>query len=1181
MRCPSCGAGVGGGARFCASCGHALVSRGDERRIATVLFADLVGFTTLSESRDPEQVKNLVDACFERLVRDVTSFGGQVDKIIGDAIVALFGAPVAHEDDAERAVRAALRMQETVRAYRAETGAPVELRIGVNTGEVLTGALRAGGDYTAMGDVVNTAQRLETVAEPGSVVVGSACHAATHEAIAYRALGSFEVKGRDEAVEAWIATGTLLPPGRRPRRLQTPLVGRDAELGVLANAVDAAVTRQRSHLLLLIGEAGVGKSRLAEEAAAAACRHHDARVLEGRCVPYGEANVWWPIAEALRQACDIAPDGLLVDAEPHARTAVAAALGQPADAPDVVRVASGLLFLMGYEVPLREIDPQRAREEASRSVLAFIEGACATRPVVMVLSDLHWADDLVLDLVATLVDRLCRQAFVLVATARQAVTERWSVPTGRHNTVLVNLDPLDAGAAGAMLDALIDREVPDDVRAMLLDRSGGNPFFLEELVALVAAAELGSSAAGLGALGDLPDTLRGLVAARLDGLDPTERASLEDAAVWGRSGPAKALAMMAEHSRGVTDFAPVLARLDDKEILEVDGEHWVFRSDLIREVAYGTLTKADRARRHHGIAAYLASTVTDCTEAPERLVDMVAYHFGAAADLVADLGPVHGVPDEVTELALDWLSEAARRAEVAQALPVAERLYSQALRLSGREASTRRAQLLLGRAGVNAVMRATTEARADVEAAHALAETLGDEAVLARALLVRGEIERAGGDYTGALTTLIEAVDHFQAAGDNRGAADALREIGMVRIFSGQNDEAEAAIRAALAGSREVGDRRGEAWALQHLAWISFVDGRADEAVDRLSRAADTFAEIGDVGGLGWAFGLLAYVCYIQGDLARADELGQQVLIEARERGDRWGEGMMLQLAAGVRCWSGHTAEALEYARESHALFAAIGDRFGQAQSLTTLGRALVALGRVGEGVTILSDALDDSLGDPDSKDRTTLVTGLAAAAVAIGDPEVALEAFDRVRDVDLSGMGVGLGAGALERDVAHAMAHLQAGQLDEAVGQLRPMVEPDPVTASPYAVASLALALVVAGDDAAGIELGGLVGTDPRATYMDRAVASMAIALAQARTGDPDAADRLAEAVDSVERTDDVVARAVMRLAHASVLSELGRDDATAASDAAELRLGELGLDAPGWRTVMRLALDSSPASV
>ena len=769
MRCPSCGAGIGEGARFCATCGQALVSRSDERRVATVVFADLVGFTAMSETRDPEQVKNLVDHWFQRLVHDITDFGGRVDKIVGDAIVALFGAPVAHEDDAERAVRAALRMQETVQAYRAETGAPVELRIGVNTGEVLVGALRAGGDYTAMGDVVNTAQRLEALAAPGSVVVGSTCHAATQEAIAYRALGSVDVKGRDEPVDAWAALETLLLPGHRPRRVQTPFLGRDAELGVLANAVDAAVERGRSHLLLLIGEAGVGKSRLAEEAAASARCHHDARVLEGRCVPYGEANVWWPIAEALRHACDIPADGQLSAAEPGVLAAVAQALDQAVDAPEVVRVANGLLFLMGYEVPLREIDPQRAREEASRSVLAFLEGATVSRPVVLVLSDLHWADDLVLDLVATLVDRLCRRPFVLVATARQAVTERWTVPTGRHNTMLVNLDPLDPGAASDLLDALVDAGVPDEVRTMLLDRSGGNPFFLEELVALVSEVGLGSTSAGVGALSDLPDTLRGLVAARLDGLTPPERGTLEDASVWGRTGPVKALAMMAEVMRGTLELDDVLASLDDKEILQVDGEHWSFRSDLIREVAYSTITKADRARRHHGIAAYLAGTVADCAEASERLVDMVAFHFGAAADLVADLGPVPGVPADVTQLALEWLIEAARRAEVAQALPVAERLYSQALRLVGPDQSAQRAHLLLGRAGVNSDMRATDEARADARAAHSLAVSLGDESALAQSLLVRGEIERTGGDLRGALATLVDAVEHFETLGDTGG----------------------------------------------------------------------------------------------------------------------------------------------------------------------------------------------------------------------------------------------------------------------------------------------------------------------------------------------------------------------------------------------------------------------------
>jgi class 3 adenylate cyclase/tetratricopeptide (TPR) repeat protein len=1184
MSCPSCGAPVAAGARFCASCGHALHSRSDERRIATVVFADLVGFTTLSETRDPEQVKNLVDSCFQLLARDITSFGGQVDKIVGDAIIALFGAPVAHEDDAERAVRAALRMQETLQSYRNDTGAPVHLRIGVNTGEVLVGALRAGGDYTAMGDVVNTAQRLETSAEPGAVVVGPATYAATHESVAYQSLGSIEVKGRDEAVDAWIAIEALLPPGHRPLRPQAPLVGRDAEMGVLGNAIDAAVERRRAHLLLLIGEAGVGKSRLAEEAAERARCHHDALVLEGRCVPYGEANVWWPIAEALRDACHVATDATLSEAEERCAQAAGSAMSLPSDSAEVRRVTTGLLYLMGYEVALREIDPQRAREEATRAVLAFLESATAERPVVMVLSDLHWADQLVLDLVATLVERLARERFVLVATARQSVTERWSAPTGRHNTMLVNLDPLDADAAGDLLDALVEVDVPDQVRELLLDRSGGNPFFLEELVALIGEVDLLESGVldGRATLGELPDTLRGLVAARIDSLAPAERGSLEDASVWGRTGPVKALATMAEVMRGITDVEPVLDSLVANEILEVEAEHWSFRSDLIREVAYGTLTKADRARRHHGIAAYLASTVPSCQEAHERLVDMVAFHYGAAADLVAELGDVHGVPADVAVHALDWIEEAARRAEVAQALPVAERLYSQAIRLMGIEPSSRRAHLLLGRAAVCAQRRAIDEARADVEAAHELAVTLDDEAVLARTLLVRGEVERDAGDLGAAVATLERAVEHFESLGDERGAANAMREIGMSRIFLGENDQAEVAIRAALAGSRAVGDRRGEAWALQHLAWISFIEGRSDEAEDRLSQSAETFAEIGDVGGLGWALGLLAYVCFIQGDLARAEELGEQVLVEARDRGDRWGEGMMLMLGSGVRCWTGRTVEALEYARQAHALFHSIGDRFGEAQSLTSLARVLASVGRVAEGLAAVQDALEASLADPSSQESVTLVTGLVNVAVHLGEARLAIDTFARMTEHEVAGMAGGLGAGAVEREVARGLALLQSGQVAEAVAILRreSAVAPNG-TLSNYALAGLALALASAGERDEVFELEHMVASAPHSTYLDRASASMAVALVKGRDGDDDAAAALDPTLASVDATEDVISQAMVRLARAAVLGAIDDPGAAAVSDEAELRLRELAIAAEGWRTVFRLALTPAPAAV
>lgn len=254
----------------------------DERRLVSVLMADLVGYTALAEAADPEQVKRLVDDCFERVLGDVTTFGGRLDKIVGDEVVAVFGTPVTHEDDAERAVRAALRMQETVAAVSRELEVPVQMRIGVNTGEVLVGAMRAGGDATVTGDVVNTAQRLETLAGPGEVVVGPATHAATRDAIEYETLGSLPVKGREEPVAAFRAIRALAPPGRRRQRGPTPFVGRTEELDALRHLLGMALRRRRAQFVLLVGDAGVGKSRLASEVASHARDALGARVRHRR-----------------------------------------------------------------------------------------------------------------------------------------------------------------------------------------------------------------------------------------------------------------------------------------------------------------------------------------------------------------------------------------------------------------------------------------------------------------------------------------------------------------------------------------------------------------------------------------------------------------------------------------------------------------------------------------------------------------------------------------------------------------------------------------------------------------------------------------------------------------------------------------------------------------------------------
>ena len=298
----------------------------------SVLFADLVGYTAMAEGLDPEQVKNLVDGCFERLVADVVSFGGRVDKIIGDAIVALFGAPVAHEDDAERAVRAALRMQGTLRAYADSLGLSVQMRVGVNTGEVLVGALRAGGDYTAMGDVVNAAERLQTAAPPGGILVGPATRSATTGVIRYESVGPVRARGREEPIDGWLALEAMAPPGRRARKVKAPFVGRDTELALLVDGIRLAVEplpsvpRPPSRARAASARAGSSARPLAR-----AQEVLRLKVLVGRCMPYGESNPWHPIGMAISADVGLDPAAGPAAVRAQLEAAVTSTVGLVAD----------------------------------------------------------------------------------------------------------------------------------------------------------------------------------------------------------------------------------------------------------------------------------------------------------------------------------------------------------------------------------------------------------------------------------------------------------------------------------------------------------------------------------------------------------------------------------------------------------------------------------------------------------------------------------------------------------------------------------------------------------------------------------------------------------------------------------------------------------------------------------
>ena len=1161
MTCPSCGTAAPEGARFCPSCGHPLQTRNDERRVVTVLFADVVGFTSWSETRDPEHVKNLIDRCFSRLVTDIEAFGGQVDKIVGDAIVALFGAPVAHEDDAERAVRAALQMQTTLEGMADEVGVPVRLRIGVNTGEVLVGALRAGGDYTVMGDVVNVASRLQTRALPGEVVVGPATYAATRGVVCYESQGEVRVRGREEPLGAWRAIGTIAPPGHRPRREGLPMVGRAEELGVLCNGLSLALTRRRAHLALLLGEAGIGKTRLAEELSSVASERHGARVLEGRCLPYGEANVWWPVAEALRQACGITGDDDAAASDAKSCAEVGTALGLPDDAAEVARVADGLRYFMGNAAAMADVDPTRAREDAIRSLLTYLEGAVSRRPIVLVLSELHWADTLILGLIDHLLDRMRAQPFVLVATARPDLEERWSPAVGRFNQVVLHLDPLPLDASRELLTVLLGSEPPPELRDLLLERSGGNPFFLEELVALLGDDVRPS---------ELPATLRGLVSARLDALSPRERAVLEDAAVIGREGWRATVVAMAQQ-RGDEDGDGLLDRLGAKDLLSFDTgprPTFEFRSELIREVAYETLTKAERARRHAAVAARFELRLKQ-TEREDEYLDQLAHHYGMAAELAAEVGTVDGIPDDITKRALSAIERAAIRAKQRELPRTSLRLLDLAMRLLPRDDTTYRRLVLLERAKAKTSLRDLAGARVDLVEGLAIAEQVGDECDVAKALVIRGEIEQKESDLDASERTLTDAITRLAELDSPHLLGEALRQRGMTRLFLGRAAEADADVEEALAVARSVGARQEEAWALWSLAWNAFAQSRLVDAEARLEDAMALFSEIGDWGAVSWARGLLGWVRFFQGRRAEAEALALAVTTKARDEVDKWALGMMLTLLAGVRMWDGRTDEAIEPSREALALFQELDDTPRVVQAAAGLARTLAAAGRVAEA----REEIDTYIGLAGGGDPETPVgMMLAGTILQLGDAELALETLTR----DQPAANVGGDMGRSEGRTQVGLALLQLGDARHAVEELEAAVGDAPADGPrANALAVLALGRTCVGDPDGALAAAEEVPRIDAATYADRSMAALAAGLAHVQRRDVDAAVSSIEASLAVaDATGDRLLQAILRLGAAESLGSLEHPLAAAWREEAESRLGAMGVEALGWRNAFRLAV-------
>jgi class 3 adenylate cyclase/tetratricopeptide (TPR) repeat protein len=664
-KCPACGEVVAPDLAFCTSCGGALepmtAVATEERKTVSVLFADLVGFTERAEQLDPEEVRALLERYHSGVRRELERFGGTMEKFIGDAAVGLFGAPLAHEDDPERAVRAALAVREAA----SDVGETV--RIGVTTGEALVtrDARILEGEGMAAGDVVNTAARLQAAAAQGSILVDEATFRATEHAIDYRDAAAVDAKGKAEAVAVWEA---IAPRARLGVDIAfggaAPLVGRDDELDALRDALSRAKRDRTAQLLTLVGLPGIGKSRLVYELWAALERDPELVYWrQGRSLPYGDGVSFWALGEmAKAQAGILENDGAEV-AEQKLLQAVGLAVHEESEGH---WIAGHLRPLVGLPV---EDDRGDRREESFAAWRRFFEALAEQRPLVLVFEDVHWADDGLLDFVDHLTAWSTDVPLLVVCTARPELLDRrpgWG--GGKRNAATISLSSLPDEDIARLIQELVGKERPE-----LVAHAGGNPLYAEEYARMLLQDGNGSSLA-------LPDSVQGIIAARLDTLPLDEKALAQDAAVLGKVFWVGELAHVAGLGESVVE--DVLRALERKEFVRrerrssVAGETaYVFRHVLVRDVAYGQLPRGRRIEKHQLAAKWIESLGGDRSE---DLADVVAHHYLSALELLRETGQDTAAVAERARLAL---REAGDRAARLHAPVAASHFYEAALDL--------------------------------------------------------------------------------------------------------------------------------------------------------------------------------------------------------------------------------------------------------------------------------------------------------------------------------------------------------------------------------------------------------------------------------------------------------------------------------------------------------------------
>jgi class 3 adenylate cyclase/predicted ATPase len=973
--CPACGQENPDASRFCGMCGAALTPTAapprEERKVVTIVFTDLVGSTERAEGLDPEDVRAALSRYYAQLRAELERHGGTVEKFIGDAVMAVFGAPVAHEDDPERAVRAALAIRDSI-------GDEFQIRTAVNTGEALValGARPGEGDAMVAGDVVNTAARLQGAAPVNGILVGEGTYRATSRVIEYREALPVEAQGKSEPVQVWEAVAARSRFGSDvEQKLRTPLVGRERERNLLADAFDHARREQSAQLVTLVGVPGIGKSRLVAELFQ--ITDADEEIIswrQGRSLPYGERVSFWARGEIVKAHAGILESDDAATAEDKLAAMVTTLTEDEHEREWLARHSRPLVGLEGAE--------RTEREEAFAAWRRLLEAAAEQRPLILVFEDLHWADDGLLDFVDHLADWATTVPLLIVGTARPELLDRrpgWG--GGKRNAFTVSIGALTDDETAVLLQRLLDRAVLDaDAQQAVLRRAEGNPLYAEEYARMLAEHA-----------GDdlpLPETVQGLIAARIDGLAPEEKTLLQDASVIGKVFWPGALDGADEH---------VLHALERKEFVRRDrrssiaGEtQYVFLHALVRDVAYGQIPRAERVEKHRRVAEWIASLAGDRTE---DHAEMLAHHYREALSLAESAGMD---TSPLREPARKAFAEAARRAYSLRAGQTALDLVRTALALSDPDSPERPALELLG-----AYASRLAESQDVAELLESAIEGFlaqGDHAHAAEAAAVlasdrffRGDVERSreasaraiefarsapsspsaaralsqaargaeilDHDFTRALELAREALSIAEGSGDDELAARCLNTIGLARVHSGDAagiEDLERSIQLAEAAGAAFDQHTG----LNNLANSLWQIGRVEEGSARIREARALCERYGFLSGLEWNDAEMVYESGYRGDLEQTIALASGYL--ERESGAKsYQTPPVLAARAQALLARGQVDAALADSEQALALLRARGEDAQVAgYILTVASRCLRAAGREAEADSLNREAL-------------------------------------------------------------------------------------------------------------------------------------------------------------------------------------------------------------------------------